>query len=70
MSIKLQELSSDTTIVKHYIKDLSFENLCDVNNQDFKKDEVKISDNIRVVFNLTMMITLVFYLNIHVIVYL
>ena len=50
MSIKLQELSNDTTIVKHYIKDLSFENLCDVNNQDLKKDEVKISDNIRVVF--------------------
>ena len=50
MSIKLQDLSSDTTIVKHYIKDLSFENLCDLNNQDFKKDEVKISDNIRVVF--------------------
>jgi len=41
MSIKLQELSNDTTIIKHYIKDLSFENLCDL-NQDFKKDEVKI----------------------------
>ena len=50
MSIKLQELSSDTTIVKHYIKDLSFENLCDINKQDLKKDEVKISDNINVVF--------------------
>ena len=50
MSIKLQELSNDTNIVKHYIKDLSFENLCDVNNQDLKKDEVKISDNISVVF--------------------
>ena len=50
MSIKLQELSSETTIVKHYIKDLSFENLYDLNNQGFKKDEVKISDNIRVVF--------------------
>ena len=50
MSIKLQELSSDTTIVKHYIKDLSFENLCDINKQDLKKDEVKISDNIKVVF--------------------
>jgi len=50
MSIKLQELSSDTTIVKHYIKDLSFENLCNINNQDLKKDEVKISDNISVVF--------------------
>ena len=50
MSIKLQELSSDTTIVKHYIKDLSFENLCDIDKQDLKKDEVKISDNINVVF--------------------
>ena len=50
MSIKLQELTSDTTIVKHYIKDLSFENLFDIDNQDLKKDEVKISDNIRVVF--------------------
>ena len=49
MSIKLQKLSNDTTIVKHYIKDLSFENLCDL-NQDFKQDEVKISDNIKVVF--------------------
>ena len=50
MNIKLQKLTSDTTIVKHYIKDLSFENLCDLNNQDFKKDDIKISDNIRVVF--------------------
>ena len=50
MSIKLQELSSDTTIIKHYIKDLSFENLCDIDNQVLKKDEVKISDSIRVVF--------------------
>ena len=50
MSIKLQELSSETTIVKHYIKDLSFENLYDLNNQGFKKDEVKISNTIRVVF--------------------
>ena len=50
MSIKLQELSSDTTIVKHYIKDLSFENFCDIDNQVLKNDEVKISDNIRVVF--------------------
>ena len=50
MSIKLQELSSDTTIVKHYIKDLSFENFCDIDSQVLKNDEVKISDNIRVVF--------------------
>jgi len=50
MSIKLQELYDDTTIVKHYIKDLSFENLCDINIQDLKKDEFKIFDNIRVIF--------------------
>ena len=42
MSNKLEKLSSDTTIIKHYIKDLSFENLLDVNKQNFKKDEVKI----------------------------
>ena len=50
MSIKLQELTSDTTIIKHYIKDLSFENLCEINSQDFKKDDIKISDNIEIIF--------------------
>jgi len=50
MSIKLQNMSNDITIIKHYIKDLSFENLCDVNYQDFKKDDIKISDNIRAIF--------------------
>ena len=48
---KDQNLSSDITVIKHYIKDLSFENLRDVNKQNFKKDEVKISDNINVIFN-------------------
>ena len=51
MSNKQRNLSSDITIIKHYIKDLSFENLRDVNKQNFKKDEVKISDNINVIFN-------------------
>ena len=50
MSIKLQKLSSDTTIIKNYIKDLSFENLCDVNNQGFTENDLKISDNISAVF--------------------
>ena len=51
MSNKQRNLSSDIAIIKHYIKDLSFENLRDVNKQNFKKDEVKISDNINVIFN-------------------
>ena len=50
MSNNLQKLSSDTNIIKHYIKDLSFENLCNPSNQDFKKDEIVISDNIRAIF--------------------
>ena len=50
MSIKLQKLSSDTTIIKNYIKDLSFENLFDVNNQDFTENDLKISDNISAIF--------------------
>ena len=50
MSIKLQKLSSDTTIIKNYIKDLSFENLCNVNNQGFTENDLKISDNISAVF--------------------
>ena len=50
MSIKLQKLSSDTTIIKNYIKDLSFENLCDINNQDFTKNSLKISDNVKAIF--------------------
>ena len=51
MNNKHQNLSSDIAIIKHYIKDLSFENLRDVNKQNFKKNDVKISDNINVVFN-------------------
>ena len=50
MSIKLQKLSSDTTIIKNYIKDLSFENLCDFNNQSFTENDLKISDNISAIF--------------------
>ena len=51
MNNKHPNLSSDIAIIKHYIKDLSFENLRDVNKQNFKKNDVKISDNINIVFN-------------------
>jgi preprotein translocase subunit SecB len=45
-----QELTKNTKIIKHYIKDLSFENLRDINSQNFRKDDVKISDNINAIF--------------------
>ena len=45
-----EELAKDTKIIKHYIKDLSFENLQDINNQRFHKDDVELSDNINAVF--------------------
>ena len=45
-----EELAKDTKIIKHYIKDLSFENLQDINNQRFNKDDVEFSDNINAVF--------------------
>ena len=45
-----EELAKDTKIIKHYIKDLSFENLQDINNQRFHKDDVEFSDNINAVF--------------------
>ena len=40
----------EANIIKHYIKDLSFENLQDINNQNFKEDEIKFSDNISATF--------------------
>jgi preprotein translocase subunit SecB len=43
-------LTKNTKIIKHYIKDLSFENLRDINSQNFRKDDVKISDNINAIF--------------------
>ena len=45
-----EELAKETKIIKHYIKDLSFENLQDINNQRFHKDDVEFSDNINAVF--------------------
>ena len=45
-----EELAKDTKIIKHYIKDLSFENLQDINNQRFHKDDVELSNNMNAVF--------------------
>jgi preprotein translocase subunit SecB len=50
MSNLRQSLDIEAKIIKHYIKDLSFENLQDINNQNFKKDELKFTDNITAIF--------------------
>jgi preprotein translocase subunit SecB len=50
MSNLVQDSTKNTKIIKHYIKDLSFENLQDVNSQNFRKDDVKFSDNINAIF--------------------
>jgi len=50
MSNLRQSLDIEAKIIKHYIKDLSFENLQDLNNQNFKEDELKFSDNISAIF--------------------
>ena len=50
MSDQYQNLSSKITMIKHYIKDLSFENLQDINKQNIKEDEVSFSDNINAIF--------------------
>ncbi len=50
MSNLRQSLDIEAKIIKHYIKDLSFENLQDINNQNFKEDEIKFSDNISAIF--------------------
>ena len=49
MSDFREELAKETKIIKHYIKDLSFENLQDVNNQNFNKDDVEFNDNINAI---------------------
>jgi preprotein translocase subunit SecB len=46
-----QSLDIEAKIIKHYIKDLSFEILQDLNNQNFKEDELKFSDNISAIFH-------------------
>ena len=45
-----KDLSNDIKLVKHYIKDLSFENLQDINNQTQLNNEVKITDNIKAIY--------------------
>ena len=45
-----QSLDIEAKIIKHYIKDLSFENLQNLNNQNFKEDELKFYDNISAIF--------------------
>jgi preprotein translocase subunit SecB len=45
-----QDSAKNTKIIKHYIKDLSFENLQDVSSQNFRKDDVDLSDNIKAIF--------------------
>jgi preprotein translocase subunit SecB len=45
-----EHLSDGAKIVKHYIKDLSFENLQNISNQNFKKNELEFSNNISVIF--------------------
>ena len=50
MSNLRQSLDIEAKIIKHYIKDLSFEKLQDLNNQNFKEDELKFSDNISAIF--------------------
>ena len=49
MSNFRKELAKETKIIKHYIKDLSFENLQDVNNQNFHKNDVEFNDNINAI---------------------
>ena len=50
MSNLRQSSDIEAKIIRHYIKDLSFENLQDLNNQNFKEDELKFSDNISAIF--------------------
>ena len=50
MSNFKQSLDIEAKIIKHYIKDLSFENLQDINNQNFKQNELKFTDNITAIF--------------------
>jgi preprotein translocase subunit SecB len=50
MSNFKQILDIEAKVIKHYIKDLSFENLQDINNQDFKEDKLKFTDNITAIF--------------------
>jgi len=46
-----QNLITETKIIKNYIKDLSFENLQNFNNQALKEEDVKLLDNINAIFH-------------------
>jgi len=50
MNSSKKDLSNDIKLMKHYIKDLSFENLQDINNQSQLNNEVKIKDNINAIY--------------------
>ena len=46
MSNLIEDSTKNTKIIKHYIKDLSFENLQDVNSQNFSKDDGQVSSKV------------------------
>jgi len=50
MNPSKKDLSNDIKPIKHYIKDLSFENLQDINNQTQLNNEAKITDNIKAIY--------------------
>ena len=50
MSNLRQSLDIEAKIIKHYIKDLSFENLQNVSDENFKKNELEFSNNIDAIF--------------------
>ena len=43
-------INGSVLVNAQYIKDLSFENLQDVSSQNFRKDDVDLSDNIKAIF--------------------
>ena len=45
-----EHLADETKIIKHYIKDLSFENLQNINDENFKKNELEFTSNINAIF--------------------
>jgi protein-export chaperone SecB len=50
MNPSKKDLSNDIKLVKHYIKDLSFENLQHTKNLTQLNNEVKITDNIKAIY--------------------
>jgi preprotein translocase subunit SecB len=45
-----EHATDEPKIIKHYIKDLSFENLQSISDENFKKKELEFSNNIGVTF--------------------